>query len=89
MDLFVTYHYFMWTLFYIMWNLYNSMNCTCIICIVLLWLIPHPIDIWLTYGSVECNKDVCMYVFTCPEVRVWTWWWICTIKTCSSEQWHQ
>jgi hypothetical protein len=22
----------------------------------------HPIVIWLTYGSMECNKDVCMYV---------------------------
>jgi hypothetical protein len=37
------------------------MNCACIICIVLLWLIPHPIVIWLTCGSMECNKDVFMY----------------------------
>jgi hypothetical protein len=29
-----------------------------VICTVLLWLIPHPIVIWLTYGSMECNKDV-------------------------------
>jgi hypothetical protein len=42
-------------------NTYNSMNCTCIICIVLLWLIPHPIVIGLIYGSMECNKDVCTY----------------------------
>jgi hypothetical protein len=35
------------------------MNCT-----VLLWLIPHPIAICLTYGSMECNKDAwwCTYV---------------------------
>jgi hypothetical protein len=55
-DLFVTYLYFMWTLC-ILWHLYKSMTCTCIICIVLLWLIPHPIVIWLTYGSMECNID--------------------------------
>jgi hypothetical protein len=38
------------------------MNCTCIIiCVILLWLVPHPIVILLTYGSMECNKDVwCM-----------------------------
>jgi hypothetical protein len=36
------------------------MNCTCIICTVLLWLIPHPTVIWLTYGSMECNKDACI-----------------------------
>jgi hypothetical protein len=51
----------MWTLC-ILWHFYNSMTCTCIICIVLLWLTPHPIVIWLTYGSMECNKDVCMCV---------------------------
>jgi hypothetical protein len=45
---------------YIMWNLYNGMNCTWIICIALLWLIPHPIVMWLTCGSMECNKDMCM-----------------------------
>jgi hypothetical protein len=29
------------------------------------WLIPHPVVIWLTYGSMECNMyvcNVCMYV---------------------------
>jgi hypothetical protein len=36
------------------------MNCTYIICIVL-WLIPHPIVIWLTCGSTDCNKYIFMY----------------------------
>jgi hypothetical protein len=48
-----------------MWNLYNGMNCTCIICIVIWWLIPHPIVIWLTCGFMECNKDVCVRVCMC------------------------
>jgi hypothetical protein len=38
----------------------------CIICIVLLWLSPHPIVIWLTYGSMECR---CLYVCT-PDRHV-------------------
>jgi hypothetical protein len=45
-----------------MWNLYKGMNCTSFICIVLLWLIPQPIVFWLTCGSMEYNKDVCVRV---------------------------
>jgi hypothetical protein len=39
------------------------------ICTVLLWLIPHPIVIWLTYGSMECNIYVYVYVCVCVCVR--------------------
>jgi hypothetical protein len=53
-----------WSSFCILWHLYNSMTCICITCIILLRLIPHPIVIWLTYGSMECNKDICIYVKT-------------------------
>jgi hypothetical protein len=63
-----------------MWNLCNSINCTCIICIVLLWLIPYPIVIWLTCGSMECNKDVCiMYART----------HVCTVCVCVCHHHHQ
>jgi hypothetical protein len=39
------------------------------ICIVLLWLIPHPIVVWLTCGAMESNKDVCMKDFV--VVSLW------------------
>jgi hypothetical protein len=41
------------------------MTCICMTCIVLLWLIPHPIVIWLTYGSMECNKD---FMYVCKQI---------------------
>jgi hypothetical protein len=37
------------------------LNCTCKTYVVFLWLIPHPIVIWLIHGSKECNKYVCIY----------------------------
>jgi hypothetical protein len=53
-----------------MWNLYNSIDRTCIMCIILLWLIPHPIVIWLTYGSMECNKGRCVHVQACARAYI-------------------
>jgi hypothetical protein len=66
----------MWTLCLYYVTFLVSLNCTCIICIELLWLIPHPIVIWLTYGSMECNEDVwCMYVTKLLKVH-WHRWYV-------------
>jgi hypothetical protein len=51
----------LWTLCFFLVNLFNNLNCTCIYVLYDFWFIPHPVVIWLTYGSMECNIYVCMY----------------------------
>jgi hypothetical protein len=41
-----------------MWALCS--NCTCAYVLYGFWLIPHPVVIWLTWGSMECMY-VCVY----------------------------
>jgi hypothetical protein len=73
--------------FYVFVNLCNSLNCTCIYVLYDSWLIPHPVVISLTYGSIECNLYVCMYVCTISTVINHhamnidaTWRWV--VKIC-------
>jgi hypothetical protein len=49
-----------------MWNFQNCFELYFYTCVVFLWLIPHPIVIWLIYGSKECNKHV-IYVICYPS----------------------
>jgi hypothetical protein len=49
----------LWTLCFFLVNLSNNLNCTCIYVLYDFWLIPHPVVICLTYGSIECIY-VCM-----------------------------
>jgi hypothetical protein len=49
----------LWTSCFFLVNPSNNSNCTCIV-LYDFWLIPHPVVIWLTYGSMECNLYVCI-----------------------------
>jgi hypothetical protein len=72
-----TFHYCWWTLCFFLVNLSNNLNCTCIYVRVLhdFWLIPHPVVIWLIYGSMKCDmyvwEDICHASCNPMQQRTW------------------
>lgn len=76
MNIFLTFHYFTWTLCFFCVKSLQQFELFFYICIVQLWLIPYPVVIRLTYGFIECNKHVCMRmcVYVCKmEIPVFIW----------------
>jgi hypothetical protein len=68
----------LWTLCLFLVNLSNNMNFTCIYVLYDFWLIPLPVVIWLTYGSMECNiyvrkecTSICPHRCSCLPVYAW------------------
>jgi hypothetical protein len=55
------------------------------------WLLPHPIASWQIYGSMECNKYVCIYVQVCIYVGryvcIYMCTYVCTYVCMYAHQW--